>query len=65
MPIPAMVRNRAKPQVNFRHRMNTGMREGLRPNPPRLMKTPVVTKTCPGLNRAFSLFVNALATNAA
>jgi hypothetical protein len=45
--------------------MNTGMREGLRPNPPRLMKTPVVTKTCPGLNRAFSLFVNALATNAA
>ena len=66
MPIAAMVRNRAetggKFSAPYEYREEAS---ACAPDPPQSTKTPVVTKTCSGLNRAFSLFVNALATNAA
>jgi hypothetical protein len=63
---PAMVRSEHEPEVNFRLRMNTGrVLAAEAENPQGSAKKRVVTKADHRLNRAFSLFVNTLATNAA
>jgi hypothetical protein len=60
-----MVRKQAKPEVNFRLRMNTVTTAATGLSPPQTAKPWMVRKADLGLNRAFSVFVNRLATNAA